>query len=645
MKKLFILICAGRINPMHDSGLRFRYIASLLLTLCLAFVPESKDPTVIRVGNIRIGYREFEERLNDIPLPNENYYSPLAVKEDLATTLVAEAILASEAKKDHLDTLPAVAEMSREFFREALYEEWMQKQVMDSIKVSPAEIQVGYDRFLQIRYIDYWILPDLQQALAARRDIIEGIIKDTTGTLKKLEYGEALTGVEDTIFNMEPGQVTRPFRIDNVYYVFKLVKVEKNPLYAKYKKYGVGFFRPTIIGRIKDKESTYRLSGILRGLMAKKSYDIELNAYHYLLRRLAPIVFDKKVPNHDLGKTIQQLMLERRLKPDTMNSKPLLVFRDSGAAWTVGDIWRMLSVCPYPLNYPDRKSLESGVLKVIDQMVIFNSISGDAISKGYSNSEYVKAQTAMWSNSRLAEALLQEFRSSLHIKESTVRAFYDSTKYRHLRPELRKVIPIVVKEKSLAERLYRDITRGGDFLELARRYSQNKLGVEGKRIGIYVGQGDLGNAGKAAFRLKIGQVSPPEEMRNPDSSTSYVIVKLIGIRKPSPYPYNEIKDRLYSAYQDWMLHEYVDRFLLDVVKSYKIVINKSLLASVPYAGGNMVVMKDHFPLRTGAPRIMFFDPSVRSTAVLRPEVREMNSPALEKYYRYAQKKWFPVHRH
>ncbi len=606
------------------------------LVLFLAFVPGAQDPTVIRIGNTRIGFQEFEERLNDIPLPNESLYSPVAVKEDLASTLVAETILASEAKKDNLDTLSAVRAMSAEYFREALYEQWMNEQVMDSIKVTPSEIQTGYNRFKQTRYIDYWALPSLKEALAVRQEIVEGIRKNTDGKLKKLEYGEAFENIEDTVYTMSVGQVSNPMKIGDQYYVFKLIKTEENPKYAKH---DVGFYRPTIIERIRSKESTYRLMDAMKGLMSDKGYDIELESYKYLLRQLIPVVFDKDLPNADKGQAIQESLLETKLKSGKTNDKPLVVFKD-GKVWTVNDVWRKLAVSPYPLNYPDAKALQAGVLQVIDRLVILDSVVKDAVARGYSDSHYVRYQTEMWSNSLLARAQLNKFRDSLPIKESVVRAFYDSTKKHHLQPERRRIIPLVVKSKALAERLYREIRKGADIVALARKYSVNKLGLDNKVQGVFITKNEWGNAGKAAFELRPGQVSAPHKIQDSTAATSYVIVKLLEVKKASPYPYKMIHRQLFLAYQNWLLHRYVNKFLLKAVKEYKISINQSVLASVPYAGGDMVVLKTHFPLRTGAPGIQFFDSPVRGDVILRPQMHELNSPTLAEYYRYAQTNWF-----
>ena len=611
-----------------------KYSFPMLFVLLLAFALVPEDATVIQVGNHKIAFREFEQRLNDVSLPNESYYTEQAVKEDLASTLIAETILASEAKKENLDTLPQVQAMSNEYYKEALYEQWMEKQVTDKIQVTPTEIQVGYDRLKDLKWVNYWILPSEDKALALRQKLLAGSECKEGRELKKLEYGEALENIENTVYGMRVGQVSDPIKVDNQYYIFQLLKTEQDPRYAKHDP---GFYRKTIIDRIKSKKSTSLVAGLLKNLMEDKGYDVELGAYKYLLNQLDPVVFSKEVPSVDRALAVQQKLLEMDLKPDKINDQPLVVFKN-GKVWTVRDVWEKLKVSPYPLNYADPDSLKYGVLQVINQTVILNSVANDAIAKGYSGSPYVQDQTQMWTNNLLAQALLNKFRESLTIKENDVRAFYDSTKDRHLQSEVRKIIPLVVNDKQLAEKLYHEIRQGANIITLARRYGVNKLGVENsKDPGVFVAKEEWGNIGTVAFKLKVGEVSPIQKIED-SSKISYAIVKLIKVVSPRPYPYDQIHQRLYAAYQDMMLHRYVNDFLLKAVKDYRVEVNQSLLASVLYAGGDLLVLKNHFPLRTGAPGVQFFCPQTDFTHP--SDWNGMNSPLLADWYNYAQSTWF-----
>ncbi|MHB1685853.1 MAG: peptidylprolyl isomerase [Ignavibacteriaceae bacterium] len=569
--------------------------------MLLAFtkISDNDDDTVIQINNYKIGFREFEDRLNDLPLPNASVYSLADLKENLACTLIAETILSFEAKKENLDTLSQIRLMSDEYHQEALYEQWMNSEVRDKVKISGDKIQKGYSRLKELRYVDYWAFPNKKKANLFRKEILKNSKTKLKPTLKKLEYGEALENVEDSVYSMKVGQVSQPIKVDSSYYVFRLVKKEKDPKYAKE---DVAFYKSTIMERLKSKEELYRVSGILNMLMKDKGYSIETRSYKFLLRQLDPIIFNNDQQEPKTANLIQQELGAKKIKPDDMFKQPMIIFKDS-KVWTVSKVWEKLAICPYPLNYDTPEQLEYGLQDVIKQIVLLESIVKDAQSKGYADSYYVKYQTQMWKNNLLAEALLNKFRKSIPISEKDLLAYYDTTKSKHMEPERRKIISIVVHDKKLAGKLYKQIEGGADMLTLAKKYSLNKLNLDEKNPGIYITPDSWGDAGKFAFTLKSGQIAAPKKV---DDST-YAVIKLLEVKSAVPYLYDQIHDQLYSVYQDTKLQQLVDDFLLKVIKNYDIKINWAAMSKVEYFGGNMGVKKTHFPLRNAIPSFPFFN--------------------------------------
>ncbi|MCL5028192.1 MAG: peptidylprolyl isomerase [Bacteroidetes bacterium] len=550
-------------------------------------------------NNYIIGFREFEDRLNDLPLPNESGYPLDELKENMACTLIAETILANEAKKEKLDNLPQVKLMAEEYHKEALYEQWMNSEVTDKIKVSEKEIQKGYNRLKEIRYVDYWTSPSLKEASKIRNSILKGLKPGIKHILKKLEYGEALENVEDSVYSLKIGQTTLPIKVDSLYYVFKLIKTETDKRYAKE---DIGFYKSTILDRLKSKEKLYLVSSILNVLMKDKGYNLETGPYKFLLQQLQPIIFNNQLPEENRAEIIQQELVTKKVNSNNMFKKPMIVFKD-GKVWTVKDVWNKLAVCPYPLNYDTPEELESGLQRVIKEIVLLESIAKDAQNKELSDSFYVKYQSQMWTNNLLAQALLDKYRKSISMNNQNLLAFYDSTKNNYIEPERRKIIPLVVHDKKLADRLFEKIDKGADILSLAKKYSLNKVGLDKKEPGIYITPYTWGEAGKSVFKLKPGQITRPKKV----DDSSYAIIKLIEVKSAAPYPFDQIRDQLYSTLQDQKLQKHVNKFLLKVIKNYRIMISWKELSKVQYFGGSMGVEKTHFPLRNAVPGFPLFN--------------------------------------
>jgi len=578
----------------------------ILSSLFLAFtfplktaLQKSDDDTVIQINNYKIGYREFEDRLNDLPLPNENNYPLDELKENLACTLIAESILAMEAQKENLDTLSQVKLFSDQYHKEAMYEQWMNAEVKSKVQIKDQDVQTGYNRLREIRDVDFWTSPSIKKANEIRSQVVKGKKTDVKPGLKQLEYGQALENVEDSIYSLKIGQVTSPIKIDSLYYIFKLIKTEKD---KKYSKEDVGYYRSVITDRIRAKKELYVMSDKLNALMQDKGYSIDTKSYKFLLSRLEPIVFNEQNPKENKAAIIEQEISTASISSENMFKQPLVKFSD-GNIWTVADVWQKLSVCPYPLNYSSPKELKYGLLEVLKEVVLLEDIAKDSGTKGYADSYYVQYQSHMWNNNLLAAALLTKFRELNPVSEKDLLAYYDTTKIQHMQPERRKIIPIVVKDKKSADNLYKQIQKGSDILTLAKKYSINKLGLDDKEPGFYITPGSWGEAGNAAFKLSPGQITKPEKIND----TSYAIIKLMGVKSTEPYPYEQIHDQISGSYQDQKLQERVNEFLLKVIKNYDVKINWKVLSQVQFFGGSMGVKKTHFPLRSAVPGFPFFN--------------------------------------
>jgi parvulin-like peptidyl-prolyl isomerase len=557
--------------------------------------------TVVRINDRRIDLQEFQARLNFLPqtlkLPEED------IKETLLCTLIAETILSAEARRGALDTLERVQLLLREYSNEAVYEQWMDSEVRSQVNVSEKDLVSDYKRFKERRSVAYWIVPNLAEATALQRNVAKGIASSEKAQFKEIEYGESLQSVEDAVYQLKDGGVAPPVLVDGSYYVFQLLKRLPHPEHAKY---DFTFWKRSVEKKVRARKEMALLQTRLAALMKGKEYSVRRDVYDLLVRQLSSVIFDKESLRNESPELIQQEIGTLEVAGRGFFDQPLIAFSD-GNAWTAGEFWKKLSVCPYPLNYKSPEGLRNGLLDVVRNIILLESVVEDGKKKRYSDSTHVRSQSQMWSGNLVAQALVTDFRKSISVDESELIRYYNSTKDSHLKPEQRRVIPVILRTKALAEELHERIKVGADIISLAEQHSISKLNLDQENPGVYLTRESWGEIGTVAYRLKVGEVSEPFR----SSDTTYAIVKLLEVKPAAPYPFDEVRNGLYVVLQDRQLQQKLEELLLRVVKQYDIKVDRAALSKVKYFGGNLAVKKSHFPLRNAVPDFRLFDPKAK----------------------------------
>ncbi len=109
----------------------------------------------------------------------------------------------------------------------------------------------------------------------------------------------------------------------------------------------------------------------------------------------------------------------------------------------------------------------------------------------------------------LSERIFEQVTKDVQVTEADVQAYYEENKAQFETPATRDVRHILVKNKARAEDIHRQLQDGGNFAQLARRFSQDPASKEegGKftaQQGATVPEFD-----EAAFELETGELSEP----------------------------------------------------------------------------------------------------------------------------------------
>jgi parvulin-like peptidyl-prolyl isomerase len=145
-----------------------------------------------------------------------------------------------------------------------------------------------------------------------------------------------------------------------------------------------------------------------------------------------------------------------------------------------------------------------------------------------------------------------EVDNKINVTDAMVASYYEENKSKYMKPDeyrasliLVKVPPSSVSEqreefRKKADDIYLQVKKGGDFADLASKYSDDMSRIKGGDLGYFhAGQSDDSEFDATIQALKVGETSSVAA-----SLKGYYIVKLTDKKPPRQLPFEELKDKL-----------------------------------------------------------------------------------------------------
>ena len=140
----------------------------------------------------------------------------------------------------------------------------------------------------------------------------------------------------------------------------------------------------------------------------------------------------------------------------------------------------------------------------------------------------------------ISEQVFNKITKKVSVSDSEVHQYYVQHPQLYAQPQSRDVRHILVKSKSLADRLYTQIKGGANFATLAKKYSQDPGSkTQGGKLTVSKGQ-TVPQFDKVAFSLKTGELSKPVH-------TQYgwhIIQALSAVKAAKKTPFSQVKEAI-----------------------------------------------------------------------------------------------------
>jgi foldase protein PrsA len=151
------------------------------------------------------------------------------------------------------------------------------------------------------------------------------------------------------------------------------------------------------------------------------------------------------------------------------------------------------------------------------------------------------------------------------VTDKDIADYYKKNKQQYVQPESRDVRHILVKKKALADQIYQQVTSGGNFAALAKKYSTDPSSKDsGGKMTISKGR-QVPEFDKVAFKLKAHQVGKPVK----STYGWHIIEALTPIKKQSVTKLSEVKTAIRQQLLQQKKQDAMRKWVDDTSKSFE----------------------------------------------------------------------------
>lgn len=500
-----------------------RYFACCLVTLSLfngsACQRMQKNPDAVAiVGKKVIDKGYFAKRYSEFRQRTGATDNGLA-RRSMLNNLIAEELLIMAARQRGYDH-DAVGRLELERIKiQELLSAYHQRFVASQVATTDEELKrlfINLNTRLKARHL---YAPTRRQADSlyqllqrgvpfeeiAKTSFHDPVLRESGGLLGYFTVDEMDPAFEEAAYALKVGEVSPPVRTNDGYSIIRVDDRIGKPLLTE-----------TEFARHRPKLQAY---WIKRKIAAAAQHHADS------LRRVLQINFDDAVV-HELYEAFRSQESPDRIDAEAMTESNFLpakngiVVRSKLGEWNIKDFQRAAQ-----FTSPKERSWirnEENLKDFIAGLVIRSFILDQAKrSKLHQTADYQRLvaenfETALLE--RVEQALFQEF----EIPEDTLRHYYEQDPQMFAEPPRVQLQQIQLFDKEKADFITAQLSAGGNFSDLARRYSEDRRSAElGGDLG-YLGPNNLGAYAKQVLSLKIGEWIGPLEI-----NSSYVFLKCV----------------------------------------------------------------------------------------------------------------------
>ena len=498
-------------------------------------VAEFKDQ-VITVAD----FEEAYERVDPAYLPKKTGFDG---KKEFLDTMLNKYVMAYKADELGYDKDPTVAQGMEMFSRMALQVAYLKKQVADKIQVTDEDIRKHYDNQGVSMEVKQILCDTPDQAEEAYQAIEDGLDFDTAvrqysknedastgGLVFTAVYGQLTPEVQEQLFSVPVGGVTKPVMTTHGYVVMKVLR--RNEGRAKPPFEDVKEDYTTQVKNLKEAVALNQFTNDLR-----EQYGV---TWHF--DNIA-IVFNALPPDRDFDDAparSQEIYPLLMFDPADLD-KPVVTWQ-GGKQITIKDFSDFYDQASF-YNRP-RRNLRFGGIRTFLVERIMNEIAGDVVRKsGIENDpEVVKVLKAKKEEIMVNLLYNDRINKETVVTAEEIKNYYDGNMEQFHTPEKRTFGVILSGDLETAQQAYRELRAGSPFRTVMLSYSvdEETKANNGQTSALSMGEQPELDPG---FALRnVGDVTEPFQ-----TSRGWTVLKLIERSDEKYFSMEESEGRIEAA--------------------------------------------------------------------------------------------------
>ena len=571
------------------------FLFFLFSQIAVLFAQNQKE-IVAKAGDEIITKDEFYKRYEFTPhIKSKTAYDSASTKRDFIYTLIGEKLLASAAKSENVDKTHEFKMMMdylmNIYLRDALYK----VEVKDKIFVPDSELVKGEHRVLKSFHTKFIFSTDEKEIYKIYSEIKNGASFDSLlnlrsenleqSTSQEVTFGTMNEKLEDIIYNLAPGNVTVPVKLDEGWYLCKVYSVTKK-----------------IFPDDNDKRKVVK---IVKSRLENKLYQDfymkffkgkNVNADRQLFVKLSKVILNYVKENESLFKEQRNnkyrlvekdaAQFEKKLSKDDLNS---IFIKFSEQPVTLSQFLDYLSLEGMELEKTDEKYINSKLNSFIRTFIQNEFLSREAMRRGYDKLPDVASELKLWSDFYLSRLMMTKIFSKEKVTDDEAYEFFQKSNQIIRQPDQVKIAEILVKDLNTVELILDEIDKGENFNKLASKYTiRDSLKNRGGEFN-YFAVSENGDLGKRAGQMKIGDIFGPIKTKD-----GYSIIKLLDKKLGKKIKYEKFtdaKEEIVNYLRTEKMYKNLDDITAKMAIDRGVEINQNVLQSIKVTNINMIVFR------------------------------------------------------